>query len=246
MAQLSAAIDGIAEACTALGTPITGGNVSLYNETRGEGIYPTPVVGVVGILEDVTKAVPAGFQKVGDTVMLLSTGFWYDDQAREIGSTEFAKVIFETFWGEPTPIQLKVEAKLQKLLGDLADQRLILSARDVADGGIAVALAEAAFAKGVGCTIDLPDQLRGLPDTYPLFSEAPTRVLLTCAPSSVKTISKIVRDAGYPECDEIGSTVDDVFRISVHGRQAISAAVGELRPAWSDSLESLLAEEVTA
>ena len=71
MAQLSAAIDGIAEACTALGTPITGGNVSLYNETRGEGIYPTPVLGIVGILDDVTKAVPADFQRAGDAILLL-------------------------------------------------------------------------------------------------------------------------------------------------------------------------------
>ena len=71
MAQLSAAIDGIAEACTALGTPITGGNVSLYNETRGEGIYPTPVLGIVGILDDVTKAVPADFQRSGDAILLL-------------------------------------------------------------------------------------------------------------------------------------------------------------------------------
>ena len=71
MAQLSAAIDGIAEACTALGTPITGGNVSLYNETKGEGIYPTPVLGIVGILDDVTKAVPAGFQRAGDAILLL-------------------------------------------------------------------------------------------------------------------------------------------------------------------------------
>ena len=71
MAQLSAAIDGIAAACNALGTPITGGNVSLYNETKGEGIYPTPVLGIVGILEDVAKAVPAGFQKAGDEILLL-------------------------------------------------------------------------------------------------------------------------------------------------------------------------------
>ena len=72
MAQLSTAIDGIAEACTALGTPVTGGNVSLYNETKGEGIYPTPVLGIVGIIEDVTKAVPAAFRKAGDAVLFLS------------------------------------------------------------------------------------------------------------------------------------------------------------------------------
>src|SRR6201991_3661971 len=96
MAQLSAAIDGIAEACNALGTPVTGGNVSLYNETKGEGIYPTPVLGIVGILDDVTKAVPSSFQKTGDAIVLLKGSASIPERKsseleRELGSTEFAK-----------------------------------------------------------------------------------------------------------------------------------------------------------
>src|SRR5438094_5980595 len=92
MAQLSAAIDGIAEACTALGTPITGGNVSLYNETRGGGIYPTPVLGVVGILDDVQKAVTSHFVAAGDELLLISTEASRDDEV-SFGSTEYAKEV---------------------------------------------------------------------------------------------------------------------------------------------------------
>src|SRR6202041_3019276 len=99
MAQLSAAIDGIAEACNALGTPVTGGNVSLYNETKGEGIYPTPVLGVVGIIEDVTKAVPAAFRKAGDAILFLSA---FQGEGRKIeqefGSTEYAKTVMHELW----------------------------------------------------------------------------------------------------------------------------------------------------
>jgi phosphoribosylformylglycinamidine synthase subunit PurL len=242
MAQFSATIDGIAEACTALGTPITGGNVSLYNETKGEGIYPTPVIGIVGILEDVTKAVPADFQNVGDAVLLLSTDFWYDDQQREIGSTEFAKVLVGQLWGEPTPIELKKEARLQLLLQRLANEGLIISAKDVSDGGIAVALAEATFRNGIGCDVQL-HELRGLSDLYPLFSEAPTRVLLTCSPSVVKKIVKVVKDVGSLNYFEIGITTPNTIKISVKNRIAIFTSIKDLQPAWSSALESNLHDQ---
>ena len=130
MAQLSAAIDGIAEACTALGTPVTGGNVSLYNETKGEGIYPTPVIGVVGILDDVTKAVPSGFQNVGDVVVhLYPTPAWARETAskgrsddfqsayssrryQEFGSSEYARRVLGHAWGTPPQLNIVWEANL--------------------------------------------------------------------------------------------------------------------------------------
>ncbi len=149
MAQLSNAIDGIAQACTALGTPITGGNVSLYNETKGEAIYPTPVVGVVGIIEDVSKAVPADFQRVGDAVLLLTLRSRVAGERllREFGSSEYAKTILGGLWGCPPGLQLMEEAELHKCLAKLADCGLLRSARDISDGGIAVGLAEGCFAK---------------------------------------------------------------------------------------------------
>ncbi len=205
MAQLSAAIDGIAEACTALGTPITGGNVSLYNETRGEGIYPTPVLGIVGILDDVNKAVPADFQKAGDAILLLwpvprgaepdpklevpftplpispmivypftpdppfpvasltpspvpiateDTTTPPDSELFAFGSSEYAKVVLNSLWGTPPPLDLDAEADLHTLLQVLANKKLLRSARDISDGGIAVALAQAGFSNGIGAAVE--------------------------------------------------------------------------------------------
>ena len=107
MAQLSAAIDGIAEACTALGTPVTGGNVSLYNETKGEGIYPTPVIGIVGLLDDVTKAVPSGFPARGRSsffiidVALADCAIEAETVGRDFGSSDFAKTVLGSFGDVP-------------------------------------------------------------------------------------------------------------------------------------------------
>jgi phosphoribosylformylglycinamidine synthase subunit PurL len=110
MAQLSAAIDGIAEACTALGTPVTGGNVSLYNETKGEGIYPTPVIGIVGLIDDVSKAVPSGFQNVGDYVIVAQFNQQNADWRRELGSSEFVRTIGCELYGRPPLINLESAA----------------------------------------------------------------------------------------------------------------------------------------
>ena len=189
MAQLSAAIDGIAEACTALGTPITGGNVSLYNETEGEGIYPTPVLGIVGILDDVpggaggisrrraTRFCCCGRFRAGkepdpnlesrfEPVPISQYPLALKHEpvaergsrkrprrtAREelarFGSSEFAKVVLGELWGKPPALDLDAEADLHTLLAELAERKLLHSARDISDGGIAVSLAQAAFPHG--------------------------------------------------------------------------------------------------
>jgi phosphoribosylformylglycinamidine synthase len=186
MWQFSEVIDGLASACNALGTPITGGNVSLYNETLGEGIWPTPVVGVVGILQDATKAVKARFREVGRTIVLLQasepppdvgdsmataveghTILWNLSEAGRawqwrstFGSSEFAKEILGELWGKPPALDLEREAALHKCMSDLAAEELIESAHDCSEGGLAVALAECTFdtAGRVGASILLPDR----------------------------------------------------------------------------------------
>ena len=174
MAQLSTAIDGIGEACIALGTPITGGNVSLYNETRGEGIYPTPVIGIVGIIEDVTKAVGSDFTQAGDAIILLQpVTAGSSGTEREFGSSSFAKHILKGLWGAPPQLDLAQEASLHKVLAQLAEENLIHSARDISDGGIAVALAEASFARGIGARVDV-SRASAQPDLLKLFSEDAT------------------------------------------------------------------------
>jgi phosphoribosylformylglycinamidine synthase subunit PurL len=284
MAQLSSAIDGIAEACTALGTPITGGNVSLYNETKGEGIYPTPVLGIVGILDDVTTAVPAGFQRAGDAVLLLwpvprgeepkpdlKVPFrpepmrYYpveaqaepvpdaDPEAPEataaqnmfvFGSSEFAKAVLGELWGTPPMLDLDAEADLQKLLTVLARKKLIRSARDISDGGIATALAQATFERGIGAKVDQESSLMTHP-LFGLFAEPASTVLITTVHENISGIEKLATEFSYV-CARIGTTGGNRLEISVYGDVLISAPLSELREPWARSLEAALHNEVTA
>jgi phosphoribosylformylglycinamidine synthase len=246
MAQLSAAIDGIAEACTALGTPITGGNVSLYNETKGEGIYPTPVIGVVGLLEDASKAVPADFAHPGDVLLLIDAGAQLDWQ--HFGASEFARVLLGSVWGAPHSVDLTSEAELHRRLAALSKAGLIHAARDVSDGGIAVALAEACFARNTGVDV----QLIGYPDlpVLPrLFGEEPTRVLIACAPEEASRIQQIF-SGGNPGIWPIGTVTDGSFRIRLQeeGRAEntaiINTSVRDLRDSWSGAMPSALAGDV--
>jgi phosphoribosylformylglycinamidine synthase len=254
MAQFSATIDGISEACTALGTPITGGNVSFYNETRGEGIYPTPVVGVVGILEDVSKAVPAAFQKAGDAILLLTlpVGTTGTRPDREFGSTEFAKTILQTQWGTPPCMQLLEEFELHNALQALAKRGLIHSASDVSDGGLAVALARACIPNNVGVRISLhpqfPFEKSGVRD---LFGEDSSLALVTCDPSNVDVLKQVVDEFGFVFPMNLGETIEPSksveadFEISFPGRgSAVSTTLSELRAAYATTLESQLAAEV--
>ncbi len=285
MAQLSAAIDGIAEACIALGTPITGGNVSLYNETRGEGIYPTPVLGIVGILDDVTKAVPADFQKAGDAILLLwpipragapdpnlqvpfeplpisqypLPALEQEPRGKEIpdatleeaheemtafGSSEFAKVILGALWGAPPALDLDAEADLHTLLRGLADRKLIHSARDVSDGGIATALAQAAFSWGVGATVEQEQSLLAHP-LFGLFAEPGTTVFVTAAESHIGAVEKLATEYNFFTA-RIGTTGGQRLEISVDHQPLISARLSELREVWATALEATLHDEVTA
>jgi phosphoribosylformylglycinamidine synthase len=138
MWQLARAVEGIGAACRALGVPITGGNVSLYNETDGRAIYPTPVIGVVGLLEHADRVVSRRFQRSGDVIVLLG------EDRGELGGTEYLKVVHGLVRGVPPALDLDAERALQSLLVGLADERLIGSAHDCSDGGLAVALPNAA------------------------------------------------------------------------------------------------------
>jgi phosphoribosylformylglycinamidine synthase II len=256
MAQLSAAIDGIAEACVALGTPVTGGNVSLYNETKGEGIYPTPVIGIVGIIDDVTKALPSAFQRAGDAILLLTlpTGTAGFHPMREFGSTQFAQTILSTQWGTPPFFQPLEEFQLHNALRALADARVLHSACDVSDGGLAVALAKAAMPNSIGVWVtNLRPGVEGV-RACELFGEDSSLALVTCAIEDVARVKEIADEFGFVLPLELGLTVqtdnvdhDPDFTIFFSDEPAcIETKVSELRMAYSTALESLLAAEVVA
>jgi phosphoribosylformylglycinamidine synthase II len=257
MAQLSAAIDGIAEACTALGTPITGGNVSLYNETRGEGIYPTPVVGVVGILDDVTKAVPAEFQREGDAIFFLSgrgaeiieaDGNPRIDDMRRFGSSEFARVLLNSFWGLPPQLSLDAESRLQRALAKLSSASLLSSASDLSDGGLGAALAKACIEGRIGAAVQLGKVPNPPVPAFPwelLFAEPSSAAMVTCNPTHRGELRKIAQSSGLFNL-EIGSVRGNSLDVSVDTIGVLSVPIAELQTVWSTSLQSHLTEEVTA
>ncbi|HEY0785639.1 MAG TPA: phosphoribosylformylglycinamidine synthase subunit PurL, partial [Acidobacteriaceae bacterium] len=254
MRQLSDAIDGIAEACTALGTPVTGGNVSLYNETRGEGIYPTPVLGVVGILDDITKAVGSDFAHPGDVLLLLaSRSSDLDAQIFEFGSSEYARSIVGKLWGQPPALDLAAEAALHRRLAAFAHAGLMHAVRDIADGGLAVALAEGCFAHGTGVDVALPGG-PGQSSTLRLFGEGSSGVVLACAPEEASRLQQLLSGDDSLAIDRLGIVTTGSFRIrqqawerpsstySDPGMQTlIDTDTASLRRPWADALEQALA-----
>jgi phosphoribosylformylglycinamidine synthase subunit PurL len=246
MAQLSQAIDGIAEACNALGTPVTGGNVSLYNETKGEGIYPTPVLGVVGIIDDVTKAVPSGFQKAGDAVLFLSAFQGAGRRAeRDFGATDYAKSVLGALWGAPPVLNLQEEAALHKALAALAEKKLIASATDLSDGGCAVAFAKASFLMELGVRVSMRlDSDDPFLVKERLFSEIGSSVIATADPAKIDEIQAVLRDHAGVWMFRLGDVTKGNYQILINEKTIIDEPVAALKASWSEALEEQLADEV--
>jgi phosphoribosylformylglycinamidine synthase II len=242
MWQFSQVIDGITKACEELDTPITGGNVSFYNETLGEGIYPTPVIGVVGILEDVHKSAKMHFAQAGRKIVLLRANEAGDavDAEVEFGSSEYAKEILGAIWGYPPALDLEREATLQRALVAVIQAGLAESAHDCADGGLTVALVEAALAAGVGLSVRLPKQKTRL--EFALFAEDASRVVVSCDPAKLLRIQEVAEEFGVI-FEVLGETGSDQVEIAVGDRPVISASVAELRVAYEGSLEKTLRTE---
>jgi phosphoribosylformylglycinamidine synthase len=242
MWQFGQAVEGISEACRALNTPITGGNVSLYNETDGNSIYPTPVIGVVGLLEHADRVVSRRFQSAGDAIVLLGEG------RGELGGSEYLKLAHGVVQGVPPAIDLTVERALQDLLVDLADARLMRSAHDCSDGGLAVTLAECAFdTEGVGADVSIDSvSVSGHPDmnrAAALFGETASRVVVSTSPDMADEVLKRAKAAGIP-ATIIGRTGGHVLRIAVGGHVAVMLSVADAERAWSNAVEHYFAKRV--
>jgi len=242
MWQFSQVIDGITKACEELDTPITGGNVSFYNETLGEGIYPTAVIGVVGILEDVHKTTKMHFAQTGKKILLLRANEAGDavDAESEFGSSEYAKEILGAVWGYPPELDLEKEATLQRALVAIIQAGLAESAHDCADGGLAVALVESALPGEVGLNVRLPKQK--LPLEFLLFGEDASRVVISCDANQLPRIQQVAEEYGVL-ADVLGETGSDRVEISADGESVISASVAELREAYEGALERALRTE---
>jgi phosphoribosylformylglycinamidine synthase len=241
-------VDGLTEACTALETPITGGNVSLYNETLGEGIYPTPVIGIVGILENVDDAAASHFRNAGRTIFLLSGAAENTTTEAEFGSSEYAKEVLRHIWGVPPALNIKQEAALQKCIRELIKEHAIESAHDCSEGGLAVALARASFgrtaertaATRIGAEIELKSN--GIFTEGILFGETASRVVISCDQKKAEIIKQLTLKWGV-RAVQIGHTVPEKLEIRIDGKLAVSAKVSELKQDWDTALTKALHTE---
>ena len=185
MWQFSEVIRGMGDACTALGTPVTGGNVSFYNETKGRAIYPTPVIGMLGSVPDDAQVRGLAFREEGARIVLIG-----ETDISDFGGSEYSKVINGTVGGRPPKLDLEREKALIAFLA--ATNPVIASAHDPSGGGLAVALAESAIAGGIGFELDL----EGADDHRYLFAESPSRVIVTCPPDQVTAVVAAAERSG--------------------------------------------------
>ncbi len=230
MGQFEASVRGIAEACRAFGIPVVSGNVSFYNETDGRAIPPTPTIGMVGLLEDVGKRVRMPFQNEGDLVALLG-------EARdELGGSEFLRTIRGRDEGPCPEVDLEAERRLVDILIALAAHRKLASAHDLADGGLAVALAECAMPAGLGAEIALDSDVR--PSAL-LFGESTGRALLSFEPKAEAAVRACAEQSGVPMA-VIGRVAGDRLRIALRGRTLVDEPVAALRDLWSTAFARAL------
>jgi phosphoribosylformylglycinamidine synthase subunit PurL len=266
MGAFAAAVDGMAAACRALGLPVTGGNVSFYNESSGRPIHPTPIVGVLGLLDDAAARVPSGFPRPGLDVWLLGT------TRVELGGSAWQRLTTARLEGRPPTLDLAAERSLQRLLAGLASRRLLAAAHDLSDGGLAVALVESTLAIGIGATVTLPPVWTEGPGAAPepaegpgagpplaegpeagpglaegpvagpgplaaLVSESASRALVAVAPDAAAELAALAGEAGVP-ATRLGVTGDD--RLVVPG--VLDLPLARLRDAYEGALARALGE----
>jgi phosphoribosylformylglycinamidine synthase len=224
MWQFQQAVRGLADGCAQLGTPVTGGNVSFYNQTGDRAILPTPVVGVLGVIADVTRRVPCGFRRDGDAVVLLG------DTRDELGGSEWAHVVHGHLGGRPPLVDLAAEARLGGLLAGAAADGLLTGSHDLSDGGLAQALVEACLIGGRGATVELPP----LDPFVALFSESAGRVLVTAGPERVGEVLSQAAAVGVP-AHVIGTTGGSALAVA----GVPDLPLDELRSAWEGTLPAL-------
>lgn len=227
--QMEQSIDGISEACLALNTPVISGNVSMYNQSKDEPILPTPIIGMVGLIEDTKYVTPSHFQNDGDLIYLIG------EALPEFGGSELQNVVAGKYTGKAPVIDLEVEAKRQSLLTNAIREGLVVSAHDLSEGGLGVALAESLFTgKGLGAEVSVSGD-----PTVVLFSESQSRFLVTVKPENKEAFEKM-----YAEAVQIGTVTNDgSLKVSVDGKQIIDDAVAELHKLWSEAIPNFVAKQ---
>ncbi|MGG1113256.1 phosphoribosylformylglycinamidine synthase subunit PurL [Halalkalibacterium halodurans] len=224
--QLEKSTDGMSEACRELGTPVIGGNVSLYNETNGVAVYPTPVIGMVGLIEDVGHITTQAFKKAGDLIYVIG------EAKAEFGGSELQKLVNGEISGKAPAIDLAVEKKRQEQLLEAIRAGAVASAHDIAEGGLAVALAESMMGEAVGADVVIDGEW-----TTELFAESQSRFLVSVPKEKQAIFESLVEDAIH-----LGQVTDhpQLNIQDVNGAQVLQASVNEMLEAWKGAIPCLL------
>jgi phosphoribosylformylglycinamidine synthase subunit PurL len=240
MHAFSETIDGMADVCRALSVPVTGGNVSFYNETEGSGVYPTPVIGMLGVIEDGKHTTVQCFKETGDQILLL--GMTSD----ELGASELLSVIAGEVCGSVPKLNLETEKAVQEACLMAIREGLVQSAHDCSDGGLATALAESCFSSyrhpSIGARIDLSGhkELSNTKDaTALLFGESPSRIILSVKPRHIERVKEIARQSGA-DCSVIGVVGGDQLSMNCEGETLIEIPVESLEELWRGALPRYL------
>ena len=228
--QLERSVDGMAEACRVLDTPVIGGNVSLYNENAKGAIYPTPVIGMVGLVHDIDHITTQAFKREGDVIILLG------ETKAELGGSEFQYVIHGVTEGRPPQLDLETEKTLHRTVLGAIQKGLVASAHDLSEGGLALALAESCISGGIGAEVNFATDLRS---DIALFSESQSRILLTATPDKAKALRDWVAEQGVP-CQTLGVVKGSELNIQVNAKQAVQAPVKGLEKVWKDAIPCLM------
>jgi phosphoribosylformylglycinamidine synthase len=233
MWQFARAVEGMGDACRALGIPITGGNVSLYNETDGKGVLPTPVLGVVGLIENADRVVRRAFQSAGDVVMLLG------ESRDELGGSEYLKTMHGLIRGEAPSLDLAREAALQRVLVEGAANGIVRSAHDCAEGGLAVTIAESCFDSSLGVEVELKSvrTLEAWRTVATLFGESASRAVVSVSPEHVDRLLAMAAAVNLPAA-RIGIVGGDRIRVSVDGGRIVDESLATAELIWSTAIEN--------
>ena len=230
MWQFARAVAGIGDACRALDIPITGGNVSLYNETDGQAILPTPVLGVVGIIEDARRVVGRTFQESGAVIVLLGA------PGGTLGGSEYLKTMHGLVRGVPPDPDLEAEGAVQQLVADLAGMGRLRSAHDCSDGGLAVALAECAFGSGgIGFDAAVPDPSGEGGLAAALYGESASQIVVAVRETEADTVLDRAAGAGVP-AQVLGRTGGDRLRFACDGEPVVDVGLSEAERRWATGL----------
>ncbi|MDC1068214.1 phosphoribosylformylglycinamidine synthase subunit PurL [Candidatus Kapabacteria bacterium] len=221
--QFTNALKGMSDACEMFETPVTGGNVSFHNESKQNAVYPTPTIGMLGIIDDLDKTMSSDFKNEGDVILLIG------NMDNELGGSEYTKLKTGKITGDSPQVDLELEKNLQIGILDLINKGLIKSAHDCSEGGLAIALAESSISGGVGCAVNIDSNAAAL------FGESQGRIVITCERSNLKAISTLLENL-YIQSKELGEVGGDDFIIW----ECLNMKVSELTKIYESAIPNLM------